>query len=354
MKDINNINVLKVADFDFSLPEELIALTPSEKRDEARLMVLHKDGGIEERQFHDIHEYLNEGDMLLLNNTKVFPAKLTGTKPTGGKIGFLLVNEIAKDEWSVLSRKKYTGELAIADGFSAEITDGEKVRFKYNGAFIENLSKYGEMPLPPYIKRKPEARDREWYQTVYAKELGSIAAPTAGMHFTQELIKKIEGKGVKIKYLTLHIGIGTFKPIKTEKVYEHKMDQEYFEIETELLNEINNTKGSGKKIISSGTTTTRAIEGCLSGYCRSGENKEGSRIKNKNSKTVKGYTDIFIYPGYKFRAVDSLITNFHLPRSTPLMLTSALCGFSRLKEAYERAVKSRYRFFSYGDAMLIL
>ncbi len=373
---------MKAADFDFSLPDSLIAKKPAEKRDESNLLVLHRDGKTDHRKFHNLPEYFNRGDMLLLNNTRVFPAKLTGTKPTGGKIEFLLVKDTGTDTWEILSRKQYNGRLAIAAGFSAEI-DGKTACFSYSGDFMDNLWRYGDMPLPPYIKRKPEQIDKERYQTIYAEHQGSIAAPTAGLHFTGELIDRIKAKGVNVKYLTLRVGIGTFKMIKTENIEEHSMDSEYFEIDADIVDEIKKTKASGKKVITVGTTTTRAIEGYMSRKWQEIHNKgprgqgvihpsqcygerKGPRARTSfllepsypltllPSKSIRGYTDIFIYPGYKFRAVDSLVTNFHLPRSTPLMLTSALCGLGKLKEAYNTAIGHKYRFFSYGDAMLIL
>ncbi|MDP3260388.1 MAG: tRNA preQ1(34) S-adenosylmethionine ribosyltransferase-isomerase QueA [Thermodesulfovibrionales bacterium] len=343
MKDVDNINVLKAADFDFHLPEGLIAKKPSDKRDLSRLLVLHRNGEIEHRIFGNLPDYLNEGDLLLLNNTKVFPARLTGIKPTGGKFEFLLVKEIGIDKWEILSRGKYRGGISIAEGFSANI-ENQTALFSYSGDLMENLWRYGDMPLPPYIKRKPESVDREWYQTVYAEKEGSIAAPTAGLHFTSGLIEKIKDKGVNVRCLTLHVGIGTFKPIKTDNLSEHSMDAEYFEIGKEIIEEIKKTKASGKRVFSVGTTTTRAIEGYFSG--------KYSPIHP--AQPICGYTDIFIYPGYEFRVVDSLITNFHLPRSTPLMLASAFCGAEKLRGAYSTAVSQKYRFFSYGDAMLIL
>ncbi|MFA4828936.1 MAG: tRNA preQ1(34) S-adenosylmethionine ribosyltransferase-isomerase QueA [Thermodesulfovibrionales bacterium] len=363
---------MKASDFDFSLPDSLIAKKPAEKRDGSNLLVLHRDGKIEHRKFSNLPEYLYEGDMLLLNNTRVFPAKLTGTKPTGGRIEFLLVKETGTNTWEILSRKQYNGRLAIAAGFSAEI-DGKSACFSYSGDFMDNLWRYGDMPLPPYIKRRPEQIDKERYQTIYAEQQGSIAAPTAGLHFTGELIDRIKAKGVNVKYLTLHVGIGTFKMIKTENIEEHSMDSEYFEIDADIVDEIKKTKASGKKVIAVGTTTTRAIEGYMSRKWQRSDEKgsrvqgfKGSRDKTSFSsnpstprplgpfQSVSGSTDIFIYPGYKFKAVDSLVTNFHLPRSTPLMLTSALCGLGKLKEAYNTAIGHKYRFFSYGDAMLIL
>jgi S-adenosylmethionine:tRNA ribosyltransferase-isomerase len=334
---------MKAADFDFHLPEGLIAKKPSDKRGLSRLLVLHRNGEIEHRTFSNLPAYLNEGDLLLLNNTKVFPARLTGIKPTGGRFEFLLVKEIGIDKWEILSRGKYRGEISIAEGFSANI-ENQTALFSYPGDLMANLWRYGDMPLPPYIKRKPETADREWYQTVYAEKEGSIAAPTAGLHFTGELIGTIKDKGVNVRSLTLHVGIGTFKLIKTENLNEHSMDSEYFEIREEIIEEIKKTKASGKRVFSVGTTTTRAIEGYMSG--------KYSPIHPP--QPICGHTNIFIYPGYKFKVVDSLITNFHLPRSTPLMLASAFCGAEKLRGAYSAAVSQKYRFFSYGDAMLIL
>lgn len=365
---------MKAADFDFHLPEGLIAKKPSDKRDLSRLLVLHRNGEIDHRTFSNLPAYLNEGDLLLLNNTKVFPARLTGIKPTGGRFEFLLVKEIGIDKWEILSRGKYRGEISIAEGFSANI-ENQTALFSYSGDLMENLWRYGDMPLPPYIKRKPEPADREWYQTVYAEKEGSIAAPTAGLHFTSGLIEKIKDKGVKVRALTLHVGIGTFKPIKTENLNEHSMDSEYFEIGKEIIEDIKKTKACGKRVFSVGTTTTRAIEGYMSGRwakhdtrCRipssAGRLRRqdaGCRIENREScivhhesQNICGYTNIFIYPGYEFRVVDSLITNFHLPGSTPLMLASAFCSAEKLSGAYSIAVSQKYRFFSYGDAMLIL
>ncbi|KAF0143705.1 MAG: S-adenosylmethionine:tRNA ribosyltransferase-isomerase [Nitrospirae bacterium] len=350
---------MKAADFDFSLPDSLIAKKPAEKRDRSNLLVLHRDGKIESRKFHDLAEYLNKGDMLLLNNTMVFPARLIGTKPSGGKVEILLVKEIEPDTWEILSKKKWSGSLSISGGFSAEI-EGGVARFTYSGDFMDNLWRYGDMPLPPYIKRRPEQIDKERYQTIYAEQQGSIAAPTAGLHFTGELIDRIKAKGVNVRYLTLHVGIGTFKMIKAENIEEHSMDSEYFEIDADIVDEIKKTKASGRKVISVGTTTTRAIEGYMSGQwkdtgCKIQDtgHKNGSCITH-HASCIYGYTNIFIYPGYKFRAVDSLVTNFHLPRSTPIMLTAAFCGLKNLKEAYNTAIDYKYRFFSYGDAMLIL
>ncbi|MDP3048264.1 MAG: tRNA preQ1(34) S-adenosylmethionine ribosyltransferase-isomerase QueA [Thermodesulfovibrionales bacterium] len=373
---------MKAADFDFHLPEGLIAKKPAEKRDFSRLMVLHRNGEIEHRIFSNLPDYLNEGDLLLLNNTKVFPARLTGTKPTGGRFEFLLVtpvrnprgalnpagiilksnpaakqrgiisNGVKEITWEILSKGKYRGQISIAEGFSADI-ENETARFSYSGDFMKNVWRCGDMPLPPYIKRKPGPVDREWYQTVYAEKEGSIAAPTAGMHFTGELIGEIKDKGVNVRCLTLHVGVGTFKSIKAENLSEHSMDAEYFEIGKEIVEDIKKTKASGKRVLSVGTTTTRAIEGYFSGKY-SPIHRFSSASGGQAHSPICGYTNIFIYPGYEFRVVDSLITNFHLPRSTPLMLASAFCGAEKLSSAYSIAVSQKYRFFSYGDAMLIL
>jgi len=349
MKDVNNINVLKASDFDFPLPETLIAKKPAGKRDESRLLVLRKGGPIQHKRFYNLPDYLDKGDMLLLNNTRVFPARLRGVKPSGGNVEFLLVREICPDKWEILCKKRYSGKLSISEHMSAEITEGRIACFSYQGDFMENLWEYGDMPLPPYIKRRPDTEDKESYQTIYAEKHGSIAAPTAGLHFTGELINRLKDKGVRVRYITLHIGTGTFKPIRTENIEEHSMDSEFFEINADIISEIKKVKVEGKRVVSAGTTTTRAIEGYLSGRYSPIHPFTESPIHR-----ICGYTGIFIYPGYEFKAVDSLITNFHLPRSTPLMLTSALCGFEKMKKTYAEAVERKYRFFSYGDAMLIL
>jgi S-adenosylmethionine:tRNA ribosyltransferase-isomerase len=345
---------MKVADFDFFLPKGLIAKRPLKERDSSRLLVLHRDGMVEHKRFPDLPAYLDTGDMLLINNTKVFPARLSGYKKTGGRLEIILVREIEDNVWEVLSRGRFTGTLRISEKLQAELHDGKTAEFTCSGNFMDIIWKYGSMPIPPYIRRLPDESDRESYQTIYAKAEGSIAAPTAGLHFTERLLKEIISKGVVVRELTLHVGTGTFKPIRTEDVEEHSMDHEYFEIEKLLVSEIEKTKASGKKVISVGTTTTRAIEGLVTGMYKNTEverRRDGDRVKNC---TINGYTDIFIYPGYRFRVVDALITNFHLPGSTPLMLASALCGWEKLKRSYEEAIAAKYRFFSYGDAMLIL
>ena len=364
---------MKVTDFEFFLPKELIAKRPLKKRDSSRLLVLHRDGFIEHRRFSDLPKYLNPGDMLLINNTKVFPARLKGQKINGATIEFLLVREKEDNVWEVLSKGKYTGTIKISEELKAELYEGRTAKFTCRGDIMDNIWKYGSMPLPPYIRRLPDEADKESYQTVYAKGEGSIAAPTAGLHFTEELLKNLNSRGVLVRELMLHVGIGTFKPVRTVHLEQHIMESEYFEIEKGIISEIEKTKASGKRVISAGTTTTRAIEGYMSGKYKASEtgkrgNGEKGATKCGNSPirrlsdlpsqtknyTIKGFTDIFIYPGYEFKAVDSLITNFHLPGSTPLMLVSAFCGWEKLKKSYEDAITAKYRFFSYGDAMLIL
>ena len=339
---------MKVSDFNYELPEELIAQTPIEKRDSSRLMVLNKEKQtIEHKVFSDIIEYLNEGDCLVINNTKVIPARLYGKKETGANIEFLLLNRIEGDIWEVMvrpGRKLQVGTKVIfGDGIlEAEILEmieggNRKVQFKYKGIFNEILDQIGMMPLPPYIKERLEKKER--YQTVYAKYEGSAAAPTAGLHFTEELLKKIEEKGVNIAKVTLHVGIGTFRPVKVENIEDHKMHSEHFYIKKEDVEKINNAKKAGKRIISVGTTSCRVLETVAD--------------ENGMLKETEGDTSIFIYPGYKFKCIDALITNFHLPESTLIMLVSTFAGREYIMNAYNEAVKEKYRFFSFGDAMFI-
>jgi S-adenosylmethionine:tRNA ribosyltransferase-isomerase len=335
---------MKTADYDFHLPEELIAARPLEERDGSRLLVIHRDRGIEHRQFFELPLFLNAGDMLLLNNTKVFPARLEGSKPSGGKLDLLLVREVSPGLWNILTRGKYTGRLRISDNISAQISDGKTAFFDNHEELKNLLLKEGEMPLPPYIRRRPDKEDKERYQTVYAEVEGSIAAPTAGLHFTKSLLEKITSASVLVRTLTLHVGTGTFRPVKADLLENHAMEKEFFEIRPDLIAEMEEVKKKGKRIIAVGTTTTRAMEGYLSGRCN---------IFSSNG-TIRGCTDIFIHEGHRVRAVDSLITNFHLPRSTPLMLTSVFSGREKLLQTYETAISMRYRFFSYGDAMLVL
>ncbi|MEW6117779.1 MAG: tRNA preQ1(34) S-adenosylmethionine ribosyltransferase-isomerase QueA [Nitrospirota bacterium] len=357
---------MKTADFDFVLPRELIALYPAEKRDHSRLLVLRRSGAIEHRRFFDIAGYLRKGDMLLLNDTKVFPARIIGTKPSGGSIDILLVRERADEGvWEVFYKGKYEGALTVLNGIRAELrTERCNDAGSQNTGASEQLPKrflrffdidpqllkemlwqHGYMPLPPYIGRMPEEEDKARYQTVYAREQGSIAAPTAGLHFTPELLDSIAARGVLVRTITLHVGPGTFKPVKAEHVAGHTMDAEDFEVKPHLLEEICQVREKGNRLITVGTTATRAIESVM-----------GERFKRLSSANgcIRGSTDIFIHPGYTFRAVDGLITNFHLPCSTPLMLAAAFSGLKNLLKSYEEAISKGYRFFSYGDAMLIL
>ncbi|MBZ9690801.1 tRNA preQ1(34) S-adenosylmethionine ribosyltransferase-isomerase QueA [Clostridium botulinum] len=340
---------MNVKDFDFYLPEELIAQHPLEKRDTSRLMVLDKETGeISHKNFYDIIDYLNEGDTLVLNNTRVMPARLIGEKEgTGGKIEFLLLKRVEKDRWECLAKPGKSARVGrrftFGDGkLKAEVVEVKEngnriVEFYYEGIFEEVLDSLGEMPLPPYIHERLE--DRERYQTVYSKENGSAAAPTAGLHFTEELLHKIKDKGINIAYVTLHVGLGTFRPVKVETIEDHEMHSEYYHLSKEDAEVINATKKRGNKVISVGTTSTRTLETIAD--------------EDGNVKETSGWTNIFIYPGYKFKVVDRLITNFHLPESTLIMLVSTLAGKEHVMNAYEEAVKERYRFFSFGDAMFI-
>ena len=339
---------MNVSEFNYNLPEELIAQTPLEKRDESRLMVLNRETEtIEHRKFKNIIEYLKPGDCLVRNNTKVLPARIYGNKETGAKIEFLLLNNIEGDIWETIVRpgdKLHIGTKVIfGEGkLIAEILDimpggTRKVKFTYEGIFNEILDEIGLMPLPPYIHEELKENDR--YQTVYAKYNGSAAAPTAGLHFTPELLKQIEEKGVKIANVTLHVGIGTFRPVKEEKVENHEMHSEHYYIKQEDAKIINETKKNGGRVIAVGTTSCRVLETVAD--------------ENGMVQETEGDTKIFIYPGYKFKCLDALITNFHLPQSTLLMLVSSLAGKEYIMKAYEEAVKEKYRFFSFGDAMFI-
>ena len=340
---------MKVSDFNYDLPEELIAQTPIQKRDESRLMVLDKTNKtIEHKVFKDILDYLKPGDCLVRNNTKVIPARLYGIKEdTGVNVEFLLLNRIEGDIWEVMvhpgRRLKKGAQVTFGEGLlKAEILEqmengNRKVKFEYNGIFNEILDQIGLMPLPPYIKERLKDKDR--YQTVYAKYEGSAAAPTAGLHFTDELLEKIKAKGVEIANVTLHVGIGTFRPVKVENIEDHDMHSEHYYIKQEDADKINNSRKNGGRIISVGTTSCRVLESVAD--------------ENGFVKEVEGDTNIFIYPGYKFKCIDCLITNFHLPESTLIMLVSTLAGKDFVMSAYEEAVKERYRFFSFGDAMFI-
>lgn len=340
---------MDVKEFYYDLPEELIAQVPIQKRDESRLMILNREKQtVEHKIFKDILDYLKPGDCLVRNNTKVIPARIYGKKETGANVEFLLLNNIEGDIWESIVRpgnKLHVGTKVIfGDGLlNAEILEvmeggTRKVKFTYEGIFNEILDQIGLMPLPPYIHEELKEKDR--YQTVYAKYQGSAAAPTAGLHFTEELLEKIKEKGVEIANVTLHVGIGTFRPVKVDKIEDHHMHSEHYYIKKEDAEKINNTKKNGGRIISVGTTSTRVLESIA--------DREGF------VKEVEGDTSIFIYPGYKFKCIDGLITNFHLPESTLLMLVSALAGKEYVMRAYEEAVKQRYRFFSFGDAMLII
>ena len=339
---------MKVADFDYELPEELIAQVPIKKRDMSRLMVLdRKNETIEHKIFKDIIDYLEPGDCLVRNNTKVIPARIYGKKESGANVEFVLLKRIEGDYWETIVRpgnKLHKGTKVIfGDGIlKAEIIDTmeggtRKVLFEYEGIFNEILDQIGLMPLPPYIHESLEEKER--YQTVYAKYEGSSAAPTAGLHFTDELLEKIKEKGVEIANVTLHVGIGTFRPVKVENVEEHEMHSEHFYIKQEDVDKINKAKSNGKRIIGVGTTSCRVLESIAD--------------ENGNVKPIEADTNIFIYPGYKFKCIDALITNFHLPQSTLIMLVSSLAGKEFVMNAYNEAVKEKYRFFSFGDAMFI-
>ena len=340
---------MKTSDFYFDLPEELIAQVPILDRSSSKLMVLDKETGeISHKIFKDIIDYLNPGDCLVLNNTRVIPARLIGSKEgTGGKIEFLLLKRNEDDTWETLvkpgKRAKIGTRFSFGEGkLIAEVVgmgdDGARiVKFEYEGIFEEVLDELGNMPLPPYITERLEERER--YQTVYSKHNGSAAAPTAGLHFTDELLEKIKDKGVDLAFVTLHVGIGTFRPVKVDDVLEHDMHSEYYMVTQEAADKINRAKENGHRVITVGTTSTRTIESVAD--------------ENGRMKEASGWTKIFIYPGYKFKVVDNLITNFHLPESTLIMLVSALAGKENVLNAYKCAVENKYRFFSFGDAMFI-
>ena len=339
---------MKTSDFDYNLPEELIAQTPIKDRDKSRLLVMDRvTGEIEHKTFTDIIDYLNPGDVLVLNNTKVLPARLIGNKEdTDAVIEVLMLKDLGDDTWECLSkparRVKVGTIVKFSDELKAECTfvgeDGIRhFKFIYEGIFLEILDRLGEMPLPPYIHEKLKDKDR--YQTVYAKELGSAAAPTAGLHFTKDLLNKIKEKGILIEEITLHVGLGTFRPVEVEDVNNHKMHSEFYTMSKETANVLNIAKKENRRIISVGTTTTRTLETIMNLY--------------NEFKECSGWTDIFIYPGYEFKAIDALITNFHLPKSTLVMLVSAFSTKENILNAYKEAVNEKYRFFSFGDAMFI-
>lgn len=348
---------MKITDFDYNLPEELIAQKPADKRDSSRLLVVHRDSGkIEHKHFYDIINYLNPGDLMVLNNSKVLPARLFGEKEgTGAKVEFLLIKRIEGDRWETMvrpGRRLKPGDSVMfcqSPLLRADIVDygadGTRiVEFEYEGIFMERLEEVGSMPLPPYIERSSEEDDKDRYQTVYCKDEGSVAAPTAGLHFTEELLAKAQEKGVELAYVTLHVGIGTFRPVKVERVEDHSMHFEEYHISEESAKAINRAKAEGRRIISVGTTSTRTVESAA--YYD--EERCCMQVK-----AGSGSTGIFIYPGYEFKIIDSLITNFHLPKSTLLMLISALYDREKILDVYEEAIRERYRFFSYGDAMFI-
>lgn len=340
---------MKTSDFYYDLPQELIAQTPLERRDSSRLLVLHKaDGAIEHRHFYDILDYLHEGDCLVMNDSRVIPARLLGKRvPSGGAVEVLLLTDKGDSIWECLvkpGRKLHEGaEISFGDGaLTATVkevleTGNRLVQFHYEGIFLEILERLGKMPLPPYIKE--ELQDGERYQTVYSKVNGSAAAPTAGLHFTKELLVKIAAKGVKLAYVTLHVGLGTFRPVKAEEITEHHMHSEFCMISRETAELLNETKRNHGRIVCVGTTSCRTLESLA---------EEDGTFSEKSA-----WTDIFIYPGYHFKAMDALITNFHLPESTLIMLVSAFAGYDHVMNAYQEAVQNRYRFFSFGDAMLI-
>ena len=363
---------MKTSDFDYELPQELIAQDPLERRDSSRLMVLDKEtGAIAHRHFYDIVDYLKPGDCLVINNTRVIPARLIGHRdPTGGVAELLLLKRLDADRWECLAkpgkRLKEGAAIDFGDGMlKAVVTevcdDGNRiVEFSYDGIFEEVLDALGEMPLPPYITHK--LLDKNRYQTVYAKYDGSAAAPTAGLHFTPELLLRVRDMGVNIAEVTLHVGLGTFRPVSVEDVNDHRMHSEHYEVPKDAAELINRTKREGGRIISVGTTSTRTLEAAAGELAKKGKADAGELAKKGGAAAgestwiapTAGNTEIFIYPGYEFKVVDALITNFHLPQSTLLMLVSAMAGREHVLSAYEEAVRERYRFFSFGDAMLII
>ena len=339
---------MRKSDFYFDLPEELIAQTPLERRDSSRLLHLDKvTGALEHRHFYELLDYLREGDCMVFNDSRVLPARLIGARPTGGSVELVLLRDLGEGRWECLSRPgrktKPGTEILFGNGelkaTVESVAEGGNriVRFDYEGIFLEVLERLGKMPLPPYIKE--ELQDSERYQTVYSREIGSAAAPTAGLHFTKELMEKIAAKGVKLCYVTLHVGLGTFRPVKAEEIEDHEMHSEFCIIPEETARIVSETKKKGGRVIAVGTTSCRTLES----FAR----EDGSL------PATSGWTNIFIYPGYTFKCIDALVTNFNLPESTLIMLVSALAGREHVLHAYEEAVKERYRFFSFGDAMFI-
>ena len=346
---MRDLTTMKTSDFYYDLPQELIAQTPLDKRDTSRLMTLDRaSGAVEHHHFYELPDFLNPGDCLILNNSRVLPARLLGQRlPGGGACEVLLLIDRGEKTWECLVRPgkhlRQGAKLSFGNGeLTAEVTQvleggNRLVRFDYQGIFLEVLDRLGKMPLPPYIKE--ELQDRERYQTVYSKVVGSAAAPTAGLHFTKELLQKVQDMGVKVGYVTLHVGLGTFRPVKEDDITDHLMHSEYCVIPQETADLINETKKSGGRVICVGTTSCRTVESWAA--------------EDGTMKASAGWTDIFIYPGYKFKVLDALITNFHLPESTLIMLVSALAGREHVLRAYEEAVREKYRFFSFGDAMFI-
>ncbi len=339
---------MKKSDFYFELPEELIAQTPLEKRDSSRLLHLNKvTGEMEHRHFYDLLDYLHEGDCMVFNDSRVLPARLIGARPSGGSVELVLLRDLGEGRWECLSRPgrktKPGTDILFGDGelkatVEAVAEGGNRiVRFDYEGIFLEVLERLGKMPLPPYIKE--ELQDGERYQTVYSREVGSAAAPTAGLHFTKELMEKIAAKGVKLCFVTLHVGLGTFRPVKAEEIEDHEMHSEFCMVPEETAKIVTETKRNGGRVIAVGTTSCRTLESFA--------------LEDGSLPVTSGWTNIFIYPGYKFKCIDALVTNFHLPESTLIMLVSALAGRENILNAYNEAVKQRYRFFSFGDAMFI-
>jgi len=352
---------LKLSEFDYNLPKNKIAQYPLQERDSSRLLILHKKSRkIEHRIFREITEYFHEGDVLVLNDTRVIPARLCGRKSSGGKVEILLLNELKQNIWRAIIKGLDEGEVIIDDETWGHVSRSNgTAAIMFTSDIKKRLNKIGIMPLPPYIRRPAMQLDTHYYQTVYAEKNGSIAAPTAGLHFTAGLLDKLRKK-VEVKKLTLHVGYGTFKPVSCEEVEHHSMEEEYYEIPLDTANAVNHAKSEGRRVIAVGTTTTRALE---SSACEGNGQGAGFPLLRSNAmgrgngdiiRAGKGKTSIFIYPGYKFKVIDALITNFHLPHSTPLMLASAFCGLQLLRNAYSEAIDRDYRFFSYGDAMLIL
>ncbi len=342
---------MKLSDFKFNLPEKLIAQYPSDKRDESRLMILKRENeSIEQGVFKDVLDYMDEGDCLVVNETKVFPARLEGTKDkTDAKVEIFLLRELEQGLWEVLVKparkvrvgnRLTVGQKLFCDVIDNTVSGGRVVRFNFDGDFYSIVEQIGKSPLPPYIKREPEPIDKDRYQTVYAKVRGAVAAPTAGLHFSQELLEKVVDKGIQIVPLVLHLGLGSFRPVVVEDLGRHKMDSEFFEITEESAEKVNQTKKNGKKVIAVGTSVVRALETCVT--------SEGW------AKAGKGWTDKFIYPPYDFKIVDRMITNFHLPSSTLLMLVSAFADRDYVFKAYRKAIREKYNFFSYGDSMIII